>query len=230
MARHLRPHILGLTGSIGMGKSATAAVLRQLGIPVQDADAVVHRLLREDRVVIRAIAEAFPGVVEAGGVVRAKLGAAVFGDPPALRRLEAILHPRVAAARQTFLKQNARHWLVVLDIPLLFETGIDKQCDRVMVVTAPAQVQAARVLRRPGMTPARLQAIQAQQWPDLAKRRQADYIIPTGLGRAVTRQAVMQLLRALRQAPPPVGPLLRFPPAGRRAYARNLSRYRNHRL
>lgn len=230
MPRRARPLILGLTGSIGMGKSATAAIFRQLGLPVQDADAEVHRLLREDKAAIRAIADAFPGTVEDGRVLRPKLGAAVFNNPPALRRLEAILHPRVSAARSLFLKRNARHWLVVLDIPLLFETGIDKQCDRVMVVTAPTQVQAARVLRRPGMTPARLQAIRVQQWPDLAKRRQADYIIPTGLGRAVTRREVMQVLRALRRAPPPVGPLLRSPPAGRRAYARNLSRYRNHRL
>ncbi len=230
MPRFARPLVVGLTGSIGMGKSATASILRQMGVPVQDADAVVHRLLREDKAAIRAIAEAFPGTVDDGRVLRPTLAAAVFGNPPALRRLEAILHPRVAQARKTFLKRNSRHWLVVLDIPLLFETGIDRQCDRVVVVTAPAQVQAARVLRRPGMTDARLQAIRAQQWPDLAKRRQADYIIPTGLGRAVTRRAVMQMLRALRRAPPPVGPLLRFPPAGRRAYARNLSRYRNHRL
>jgi dephospho-CoA kinase len=223
-----RPLILGLTGSIGMGKSATAAVLRGFGIPVQDADAVVHRLLRADRATIGAIEAAFPGVVTAGQVSRPKLGAAVFGNPSALRRLEAIIHPRVTAERLIFLKRHARHWLVVLDIPLLFETGIDKSCDRVMVVTAPAQVQAARVLRRPGMTVERLAAIRAQQWPDLAKRRQADYIIPTGLGRAVTRLWVLRALRQMRAAPPPVGSLLRSPPAGRRAYARNLSRYRNY--
>jgi dephospho-CoA kinase len=225
-----RPLILGLTGSIGMGKSATASVLRAFRIPVQDADAVVHRLLRADRAVIAAIDTAFPGVVMAGQVSRAQLGAAVFGNPAALRRLEAIIHPRVTAERLVFLKRNARHRLVVLDIPLLFETGIDKSCDRVMVVTAPAQVQAARVLRRPGMTLARFDAIRAQQWPDLAKRRRADYIIPTGLGRAVTRRWVLAMLKQLRAAPPPVGSLLRFLPAGRKAYARNLPRYRNHRL
>lgn len=213
-----------------MGKSATASVLRAFGIPVQDADAVVHRLLRSDPAVIAAIDAAFPGVVIDGQVSRPKLGAAVFGNPAALRRLEAIIHPRVTAERLIFLKRNARHRLVVLDIPLLFETGIDKHCDRVIVVTAPEQVQAARVLRRPGMTAARLEAIRAQQWPDLAKRRRADYIIPTGLGRAVTRRWLLVMLKQLRAAPPPVGPLLRLPPAGRKAYARNLSRYRNHRL
>ena len=187
--------ILGLTGSIAMGKSAAAAALRRLGLPVHDADAAVHRLLAEDPDTIKAVRRAFPKTVKAGRVDRKALGARVFGDPAALRRLEAILHPKVRQAEEAFLRRQARRRaaMVVLDIPLLFETGAEARCDAVLVVSAPAFIQTQRVLRRPGMTPKRLAEIRAQQLPDAEKRRRADFVIPTGLGK-------VESLRALRRA------------------------------
>jgi len=178
--------ILGLTGSIGQGKSTAARMLRRWRLPVHDADATVHRLLGRGGAAVAAIGAAFPGSVVAGAVNRATLGAQVFGDPAALRRLEAILHPLVRRAEGAFLRRHARRRarLVVLDIPLLFETDGQRRCDRVAVVVAPAFLQAQRVLRRPGMSPAKLAAIRAQQWPDTVKVRAADFIIPTGTGMA----------------------------------------------
>lgn len=192
--------ILGLTGSIGMGKSTAAAMLRRLGVPVHDADATVHRLLAKDGAAVGAIAAAFPGVVEDGAVNRQELGRRVFGQPAELRRLEAILHPLVRGAETEFLKrQRRRHArLVVLDIPLLFETGGQRRCDRVAVVTAPAFLQAQRVLRRPGMNAAKLAAIRAQQMPDAEKRRRADFVLPTGTGRAPVLRGLKRIVTLMR--------------------------------
>ena len=191
--------ILGLTGSIAMGKSTAAEALRRLGLPVHDADATVHRLFAEDPETIAAVRRAFPKAVRAGRVDRKVLGARVFGDPEALRRLEAILHPKVGRAEARFLRRQARRRapMVVLDIPLLFETGAESRCDAVLVVSAPAFLQAQRVLRRPGMTPARLAAIRAQQLPDAEKRRRADFVIPTGLGKGLSLRALRRAVRKM---------------------------------
>ena len=193
--------VLGLTGSVGMGKSTAAAMLRRLGIPVHDSDAAVHRALAPRGAGVEAVAVAFPGVRdEAGGIDRAALGRRVFGDAAALRRLERILHPLVRLSQQRFLRQTRgqRRPVVVLDIPLLFETGGAKRCDRVMVVSAPGALQRARVMARPGMTEARLRAVLAQQMPDAEKRRRADYIVPSGLGRAITLRRLKRILAGLR--------------------------------
>ncbi len=191
--------ILGLTGSIAMGKSAAAAALRRLGLPVHDADATVHRLLAEDPETIKAVRRAFPKTVKAGRVDRKALGARVFEDPAALRRLEAILHPKVRRAEDAFLRRQARRRaaMVVLDIPLLFETGAEDRFDAVLVVSAPAFIQTQRVLRRPGMTPQRLTEILAQQLPDAEKRRRADFVIPTGLGKGVSLRALQRAVRKM---------------------------------
>lgn len=191
--------VLGLTGSIGMGKSTAAAMLRRLGIPVHDADATVHRLLAKGGAAVPAVEQAFPGTVVDGQVDRAALGAKVFGHPQELRKLEKILHPLVQADTQRFLRrqQARRRRLVVLDIPLLYETGGEGRCDAVIVVTAPRDVQRARVLARRGMTLARLTAIEAMQIPDREKRRRADFIIETGNGH---HHALVQLRNALHQA------------------------------
>ena len=191
--------ILGLTGSIAMGKSAAATALRRLGLPVHDADAAVHRLLAEDPETIKGVRRAFPKTVKAGRVDRRALGARVFGDPVALRRLESILHPKVRRAEAAFLRRQARRGapMVVLDVPLLFETGAETRCDAVLVVSAPAFIQAQRVLRRPGMTPRRLAEILAQQMPDAEKRRRADFVIPTGLGKALSLRALRRAVRKM---------------------------------
>lgn len=192
--------VLGLTGSIGMGKSSAAAMFRRLGVPVHDADAAVHRLLARDRATIAAVDAGFPGCVRDGAVDRQALGAQVFADPAARRRLEAILHPRVRAATRRFLERHARARtpLVVLDIPLLFETGGDRQVDAVVVVSAPAFLQRQRVLRRPGMTRAKFAGILASQTPDREKRRKADYVVETGLGKHYTWRRISRIVRQLR--------------------------------
>ncbi|MGE5504309.1 MAG: dephospho-CoA kinase [Actinomycetota bacterium] len=192
--------ILVLTGSIGMGKSTAAAMLRRMGIPVHDADAVVHRLLGRGGAAVAAVEAAFPGVVQKGVVDRAELGRRVFGNDAALRRLEAILHPMVRAAERAFLaRQRSRHVrLVVLDIPLLFETGAERRCDAVAVVTAPAFLQAARVLARPGMTPARLAAVLAKQMPDADKCKRADFVVPTGRGKGPALRRLRAIVRLMR--------------------------------
>ena len=192
-----RSFVLGLTGSIGMGKSTVAAMFAREGLPVFDADAAVRALQGAGGQALPAIEAMFPGVTGPAGLDRAALGARVFGDPDALRRLEALMHPRVAATRARFLRRHAHARAVVLDVPLLFETGGDRRCDAVAVVSAPLRVQRARVLARPGMSAAKFAAILAQQMPDAAKRARTDFIIPTGRGRAVTRGAVRALSRAL---------------------------------
>jgi dephospho-CoA kinase len=190
--------VLGLTGSIGMGKSTAARMFRRLHIPVHDADAAVHRLMGKGGRAVAAIQAAFPGTVVAGRVDRPALGAKVFGHPAELRRLENILHPLVQAEAQRFIRTQRmrRRQMVVLDIPLLFETNGQRRCDAVIVVSAPRFLQRARVLARPRMTPARLAEIEALQMPDREKRRRADFVIETGLG---YRPALAQLRQILRQ-------------------------------
>jgi dephospho-CoA kinase len=193
--------VLGLTGSIGMGKSTAASLLRRLKIPVHDADAAVHRLQARGGGAVAAIAAAFPGAVKEGRVDRQALGRIVFADKAALKRLEAILHPLVRREEQKFLAQarGRRCRLVALDIPLLFETHGEQRCDHVMVVSAPRRVQLARVLRRPGMTRERLAGIEARQLPDIVKRARADTIIDTGLGRRHSLQAIRRTITFLRR-------------------------------
>jgi dephospho-CoA kinase len=196
-------YILGLTGSIGMGKSATAGMFRRLGVPVYDADAAVHRVLGHGGAAVAAVATAFPGVVRDGRVDRPALGARVFGDKPALRRLEAIVHPLVGREQRRFLARAARRRvpLVVLDVPLLFETGGEARTDAIAVVSAPALVQRQRVLSRPAMTAAKLRGILAQQLPDAQKRRRADFIIPTGLGKRQALNRVRRIVTMLSGRP-----------------------------
>jgi dephospho-CoA kinase len=190
--------VIGLTGSIGMGKSTTAALFRRLGIPVYDADRAVHGLSDKGGRAVPAIARAFPGAVSHGAVDRARLGAMVFKDEAALARLEAILHPLVREERLRFLRRARaqRRALVVLDIPLLFETGGEQSVDQVTVVSCPAFVQEARALARPGMTKAKLASIRARQMPDREKRRRADLVIQTGRGR---RPVLAELIRLRRR-------------------------------
>jgi dephospho-CoA kinase len=189
--------LLGLTGSIGMGKSTVAAMFRAENLPVFDADAAVHRLQGPDGSLIPAIEAAFPGTTGKNGVDRAALGARVLSDRAALARLESIVHPAVAAERHTYLSACSDAPLVVLDIPLLFEKGGAAQVDKVAVVSAPSAIQRARVLARPGMTEARLQSILALQMPDADKRARADYVIDTAVPLAETRDQVRRIIAEL---------------------------------
>jgi dephospho-CoA kinase len=192
--------ILGLTGSIGMGKSTAAATLRRLRIPLFDADRVVHRLLAPGGAAVGLVAASFPGVESPqGGIDRARLGRHVFSDPEALSRLEQIIHPMVAAREKRFLAlaRARREPLVVLDIPLLFESGGERRCDYVLVVSAPRLVQRQRVLRRPGMTEGRLMAILEHQMPDREKRRRADFVVSTGLSRNLSLRRLRGIVRIL---------------------------------
>ena len=192
-----RPFIIGLTGSIGMGKSAVAAMFHGLDVPVFDADAAVHRLQGPGGELVPAIEAAFQGTTGPDGVDRAKLGAAVFGDKAELARLEGIVHPAVARLRREFLAANAARPLVVFDIPLLFEKGGFAEVDAVVVVSASAEAQRARVLARPGMTTEKFARILALQVPDAEKRARADYVIDTGTSLADTRHAVQRLVHKL---------------------------------
>ncbi len=207
-----------------MGKSTAAAMFRRLGVPVWDADAVVHNFLAHGGGAVGAIAAAFPGVVFDGAVQRAALATRVFGDPDALRRLEAIIHPLVYADQRRFLSRamRAKVPVVVLDVPLLFESGGDRVCDMVAVVSAPAFIQRQRLRQRAGLDEARISATLARQMADREKRRRADFVIPTGLGRAWSMHAIGAIVTELRAASQ----------AGRsgraiRLHARNCSRYRN---
>lgn len=192
-----RPFVLGLTGSIGMGKSAVAAMFAGAGVPVFDADAEVRKLQGPRGELLPAIEAAFPGSTGVDGVDREALGASVFGDPEALARLEAIVHPAVARRRAAFLEQHASAPLVVFDIPLLFEKGGHESVDSVAVVSAPTEVQRARVLARPGMTPEKFERILALQVPDSEKRRRADHLIDTGASLEKTRREVRALIHRL---------------------------------
>lgn len=189
--------ILGLTGSIGMGKSTTAAMFAAEGVPVNDADAVVHDLYRGKAVAL--VGAAFPQAIVDGIVDRNRLSAAVLGDPAALKRLEAIVHPLVREVETEFLARQraAGTPVVVLDIPLLFEVGAEGRVDRIVVVSAPADVQRSRVLARPGMTVEKFEAILAKQVPDAEKRAQADFVIDTGRGLEAARRDVVRIIGEL---------------------------------
>ncbi|XYD06536.1 dephospho-CoA kinase [Methylobacterium sp. NMS12] len=198
------PVILGLTGSIGMGKSATARMFAERGVPVHDADAAVHALYGPGGAAA-AIGAAFPGVLGGdGGVDRARLRAAVLDAPDRMAALEAIVHPLVRAASTDFLARHAAAPLVVLDVPLLYETGGEGRCDAVAVVSAPPEIQRDRVLARPGMTEAAFAAILAKQMPDAEKRARADFVIDTGRGFAAAEAAVARIVERLtaHRAPP----------------------------
>jgi dephospho-CoA kinase len=192
--------IVGLTGSIGMGKSTTSVMFQAEGVPVYDSDAAVHALYASGGAAVAPVDAAFPGVVVDGAIDRARLSAAVVGDPEALQKLEAIVHPLVGAHRIGFFEdaQAAGHDIVVLDVPLLYETGGDKKVHKVVVVSAPAEVQRARVLARPEMTEAKFEAILARQTPDAEKRARADFVIDTGQGLEHARGQVRDILTRLR--------------------------------
>jgi dephospho-CoA kinase len=193
--------IVGLTGSIGMGKSTAAKMLRQMGVPVYDADAAVHALQAKGGAALPAIEAAFPGVVKDGVLDRQALGARVFGNKEALRKLESIVHPLVGQRQRAFMKRAALRGakLVVLDIPLLFEGAGERRVDATLVVSAPAFLQRHRVMARPGMSAERLDGILRQQVPDTQKRRKATIVIPTGMGLAPTRLALAKAIAKLKQ-------------------------------
>ena len=188
-----RPFLLGLTGSIGMGKSTTAEMFADAGVPVWDADATVRRLYMRGGEAVAPVAARFPDAVQDGAVNRDRLKAHIARDPGALTSLEGIVHPLVAADRAAFIAARQAAPLIVLDIPLLFETGVDSLCDATLVVTAPPEVQRARVLARPGMTEAQLALILARQMPDAEKRARASHIIETR-SLEQTRAAVQDLI------------------------------------
>lgn len=195
-----RPLIVGLTGSIGMGKSTVAAMFEAAGVPVFDADAEVRAMQGPGGVLLPAIEAEFPGSTGTNGVLREKLGEQVFGDKQALARLEAIVHPAVARKREAFLIEHAGAPVVVFDIPLLFEKGGAASVDRVVVVSAPAQAQRARVLARPGMTEEKFAHILSLQVPDVEKRERADHIVDTGTPIEETEREVVDLIAKLRSA------------------------------
>ena len=232
--REHRLFIVGLTGSIGMGKSETAKMFRRLGVPVFDADAAVHDLLKKHGCAVRPVELAFPGVTKDGAVNRPTLGARVFGKRQELRRLEAILHPMVGRAQRAFLAtaQSRRLPLVVLDIPLLFEGRGEERCDATAVASAPKFIQRQRVLARRDMTAEKFENIRRQQVPDSVKRQRADFLLPTGLGRRHTLDLVTQLIHAVQERPghawPPNSRPRRRPnnhPSRRPVHARNRIRY-----
>ena len=198
----IRPFILGLTGSIGMGKSAVAAMFADQGVPVFDADACVRALQGPGGALLPAIESAFPGTTGPAGVDRGALGAAVFGDPKALGILESIVHPAVAVQRAAFLRDHADAPLVIFDIPLLFEKTGRATVDAVLVVSTTPEQQRQRVLARPGMTADKVAAILALQMPDAEKRAKADYVIDTSTGLDQTRDAVGALIGQICEALP----------------------------
>jgi dephospho-CoA kinase len=192
--------VVGLTGSIGMGKSGAAAVLRRMKIPVHDADASIHRLIGHGGAAVGFVEAAFPGTALEGAIDRKELGRRVYADPLELKRLEAILHPLVRFQERIFLAtcRRRRHRICVLDIPLLYETRGETRCDAVVVVTAPQFLQDQRVLKRPGMTRERLARIRNQQMPDAEKRKRADFVVQTGLGWRASRVALTRILKRLK--------------------------------
>lgn len=204
-----RPLIVGLTGSIGMGKSTVAAMFEAAGVPVFDADAEVRAMQGPGGELLPAIEAAFPGSTGPDGVLREALGAKVFGDKEALARLESIVHPAVAGKREAFLIEHSGTPVVVFDIPLLFEKGGAEVVDRVVVVSAPAEAQRKRVLARPGMTEEKFAHILSLQVPDAEKRERADHVIDTGTSLERTEEAVVALAGQLREAAAarrPIGP------------------------
>lgn len=198
------PFILGLTGSIAMGKSTASATFRAFGVPVFDADAAVHALFAPGGAAVAPVLAVFPDCGnQTLGVDRKALGKAVFDDRDALRRLERIVHPLVRATQRSFLfmQAAARRPLAVMDIPLLYESGGNQLMDAVAVVSAPAFIQAQRVLRRPGMSKQRLDAILERQMPDQEKRNRADFVIPTGLGKRLSIEAIAEIIDEVKCRP-----------------------------
>lgn len=193
--------IAGLTGSIGMGKSMATAMLRDMNIPVHCSDEAVHDLLAPGGDAVHAVLASFPSVRDAkGGINRSALGAIIFPDAQKKKQLEDILHPLVVASQRRFISEQMRLGtdLVVLDIPLLYETGAEQRVDKVIVVTAPAFIQRQRVLKRPGMTAEKFESILRSQIPDREKRRRADFTVQTGIGRAHTRHALSRIIKQLK--------------------------------
>ena len=193
-----RPFIIGLTGSIGMGKSTVAQMFVEEGVPLFDADAAVHQLQGRGGALVDDIEALFPGTTTSDGVDRQKLGAAVLGDPAALQRLERLIHPAVAEMRREFLETYRDQPLVLFDIPLLFEKGGAEGVDHIVVVSAGAEQQRARVLARPGMSEERFEQIKMLQMPDSDKRQKADSVIDTSVPHAETRQQVQKLVQKLK--------------------------------
>ncbi len=200
MAENARPLLVGLTGSIGMGKSETARMFGALGMPVYDSDAVVHSLYAACGEAVQPIAEAFPGVVRDGAIDRAALMTALQQDPDGFARLEAIVHPLVAQRQRAFVGEALKNGapIAVFDIPLLFETGGDTRMDVVIVASAPEEIQRARALSRPGMTQAKFEQILARQMPDAEKCLLADYVVDTGQGIDHARAQVLKIAAALQ--------------------------------
>jgi dephospho-CoA kinase len=197
-----KPFRLGLTGSIGMGKSTTAAFFAEAGVPAWDADAAVHRLYASGGDCAAALADLVPQAIRDGAVDREALRDAIARDPDLLPRIEARVHPLVAADRARFLAEHGAADLLVFDIPLLYETGAEAGLDAVLVATAPPEVQRARVLTRPGMTEAALATILARQMPDAEKRERADFVLDTSLGLEAARAEVLSLIAAIRRNRP----------------------------
>ena len=226
--------ILGLTGSIGMGKSTAAEMFRRMGVPVYDSDSSVHVVLGKGGAAVKMIEASFPGVVVDGVVDRDALGELVFADDAALKTLESIVHPMVRQIQDNFLRKCAarRLPLIVLDVPLLFEVKLDKRCDASLVVSAPHFIQAARVMARPGMTREKFDGILARQLPDAMKRRRADFVVPSGRGLAATLRHLRRIARLMKKKP-----ATRWPPnaymtrtsqntnSRRRVHARGRLRY-----
>ena len=226
--------ILGLTGSIGMGKSETSRMFWRLGVPVFDADAAVHELLKKGGRAVRSVETAFPGVMKNGAICRPALGARVFDKSDELRKLEAILHPMVGQMQRAFLSiaRMRRLPLVVLDIPLLFEGRGEERCDATALASAPYFLQRQRVLARPNMAAEKFENIRRQQVPDIVKRQRADFILPTGLGRRFTLNHMARMIAAIKGRPghawPPKGRPHRRPtnhPSRRPVHARNRIRH-----
>jgi dephospho-CoA kinase len=198
MTAHNRPYIIGLTGSIGMGKSTVAQMFVDENVPLFDADAAVHRLQGPGGALVDAIEALFPGSTSSKGVDRQKLGAAVLGDPAALKQLEELIHPAVGEMRLAFLEDNSDRPMILFDIPLLFEKSGAAGVDHIIVVSAGEEAQRARVLARPGMTEERFEQINALQMPDAEKRKRADSVIDTSLPLAETRKQVQKLVQKLK--------------------------------
>ena len=193
--------VLGVTGSIAMGKSTVTAMLSHLNNPIHDADKTVHDLLNVNGKAYNEVVKNFPGSVEGYRVNRIKLGREVFGDPEKLEQLENILHPLVREARDKFIRRQSRRRsrLIILDVPLLYETGGNNHCDKILVVSAPYFIQRQRALARQGMTQRKFHDILKQQMPDHEKRKRANFIVPTGLGKAYTYRVLKRLMRDLSE-------------------------------